>query len=494
MLILLVCLLLTVPPKATLISAQGEIPWDGDLILFDLHISFETDHPLRSIELSLPPGAILGYMSFEDKPVSWKQEGDKLNISLPKEVPAGERFGLMMKYALKLPADGSVTIARWTPDFGYPVPVTLSLKLPPWYRLEGVPRASKAEFGGVKTYTWKSHRVAGFSIVKGNPPKPIPVTKLIEGELRQGLFKLIYRSEPKVWYAGIGRRCFTSSDGLRWRANDLVAEEEGRVLDMTSLEDRLICLIWKEGSYFVRRYSIDPQDPLKLGPAEEVEVGATMSQKPSEVESAEYWFLPRRLISIRGKPKEAVGVQVCGLDDGRSFYLTVHSDHLGGILYEPDGGFEEEYKIAQVAHGSRGTTAHMVFDPGSRRLHLVYVDAGGDVRHRVLYHPYRPNNWVPKIDAGMKGELIVGGVEDFALGIDRSENPASLTLIYVKDGGVWRRDYDGVSWLDDEIRIRGASEKIEMVTINEDISEGASLLYVTPFSSEKQVMFLYLWR
>jgi len=412
---LLICLYLIASPTATLISAQGEIPWRGDVILFDLHISFESDRPVHEISLSLPQGAVPGYMSFEGNPVSWVSEKDKLVISLPREVPAGERFGLNMRYGLRLPAGDLMMIARWAPEFGYPVPTTLSLRLPPWFRLRDVPKAKALEFGGMKIYTWKDQRATGFTLVKMKPPKPVTVMDLTDRNYRPHLFRLIYRPEEKTWYVCIDRNCLASKDGIRWVA-------------------------------------LDKENPI---------------------------------------PPEAMEKRICDLGDGRSFHLVIRSHLMEGFLETPDG-IGERYEIDRI-RPSEGEVASLVFDPGSKRLHLVYLDPNGDLRHRSLFPPYRPNNWIPKLGGGSKGYPVAKGVDDFALSIDKSKNPARLIVVYIRKGEVLRRDYDGVVWSDREFKLPSLSGKIERISMNEESSERTALLYLVS-SPMKRVVFLPLWR
>jgi len=412
---LLICLYLIVSPTATLISAQGEIPWRGDVILFDLHISFESDRPVREISLSLPQGTVLGYMSFEGDPVSWMSEKDKLVISLPREVPADERFGLNMRYSLRLSTGKLIEIARWAPEFGYPVPITLSLKLPPWFRLRDVPKAKAIESGGMRIYTWRDRRATGFTLVKMEPPKPVPVMDLADRNYTPHLFRLIYRPKGKTWYAYIDRNCLVSKDGIRWEASS--------------------------------------------------------KENPIPPKAMERW--------------------VCDLGGGRSFHLVIRSHLMEGFLETPDG-IGRRYEIDRI-HPSEGEVAGLAFDPGSKRLHLVYLDRNGDLRHRSLFPPYRPNNWIPKLGGGSKGYPVAKSVDDFALSIDKSENPARLIVVYIRKGEVLRRDYDGVSWSDREFKLPLPSGEVEKISMNEESSERTALLYLVS-SPMKRVMFLPLWR
>ena len=412
---LLICLYLIVSPAATLISAQGEIPWRGDVILFDLHISFVSDRPVREISLSLPREAVPGYMSFEGNPVSWASEKDKLVISLPREVPASEKFGLKVRYGLRLTAGDLIRISGWAPEFGYPVPTILSLTLPPWFRLRDVPKTKAVEVGGMRVYTWKDQRATGFTLVRMEPPKPAKVMDLTDRNYRPRLFRLIYRPEEKRWYAFIDRNRFASKDGMRWVA-------------------------------------LDKENPI---------------------------------------PSEGGEKSVRELGDGRVFHLVIRSHVMEGFLETPEGA-EGRYKIDRIRPFG-GEVAGLVFDAGSKRLHLVYLDPDGDLRHRSLFPPYRPNNWIPKLGGGSRGYLVARRVDDFALSIDRSKNPAQLIAVYIRKGEVLRRDYDGVSWSDREFKLSFSSEEVERISINEENTGKIALLYLVS-SPKRRVMFLPLWR
>ena len=83
------------------------------------------------------------------------------------------------------------------------------------------------------------------------------------------------------------------------------------------------------------------------------------------------------------------------LDAGRvaCVLFTQHEKRTSVYPYNPDPGIWGTPHI--IGEGFRSKRASAIFDPGSRRLHVVYTDAAGDARHRALTAPYGLGNWCP---------------------------------------------------------------------------------------------------
>ena len=150
--------------------------------------------------------------------------------------------------------------------------------------------------------------------------------------------------------------------------------------------------------------------------------------------------------------------QIIALDEGRvaCVLFVKHEKMTALFLYDPDSrGWGEPHVIGR---GYESKRACAVFDPGARRLHVVYTDAKGDARHRALSAPYSPGDWSSPLD--QPGTLVAVGAgankgdDDLSLSVHLAQNPAPLALVHRgPDLGLHLRYYDGKSWSPKDMKI-----------------------------------------
>jgi len=150
--------------------------------------------------------------------------------------------------------------------------------------------------------------------------------------------------------------------------------------------------------------------------------------------------------------------QIIALDGGRvaCVLFAQHASMTAVFLYDPSKDAWSKPHVLGKATDSKRACA--VFDPGSRRLHVVYTDENADARHRALSSPYRPADWSPPLNR--PGNLVarkVGvarGDDDLSLSADLSKNPAPLALVCRgPDRRLHLRYYDGKSWSSKDVKV-----------------------------------------
>ncbi|MFQ6040253.1 MAG: hypothetical protein ACE5PV_05305, partial [Candidatus Poribacteria bacterium] len=179
----------------------------------------------------------------------------------------------------------------------------------------------------------------------------------------------------------------------------------------------------------------------------------TRSMRPDDVSA---WLKPVEIGRRRGN---SVAPDLSALDNGRVIAINHYSPFsekdgratIAASLYEPNfSQWSKEYKVA-LGNTARRLRGVAEFDLGSKRLHLLYPDERGDIRHKILSAPYGPDNWSPKASENIPGELVVTGTDDdLTIALDYSRSPATITIVYRKDGTVYRKDYDGEKWLNND--------------------------------------------
>jgi hypothetical protein len=150
--------------------------------------------------------------------------------------------------------------------------------------------------------------------------------------------------------------------------------------------------------------------------------------------------------------------QMVALDEGWvACVLFVKHEQMTMVhLYDPAS---QAWETAQViGKGYQSKRACAVFDPGARRLHVVYTDANGDARHRFLVAPYGPDDWMPALDA--PGALVAEkaganeGDDDLSLSADLSRSPAPLALVHRgPDLRLHLRYHDGTGWSPKDVKV-----------------------------------------
>ncbi|MBT4485632.1 MAG: hypothetical protein HOC71_18350 [Candidatus Latescibacteria bacterium] len=139
-----------------------------------------------------------------------------------------------------------------------------------------------------------------------------------------------------------------------------------------------------------------------------------------------------------------------------------------------------------IGKGYQSKRASAVFDPGSRRLHVVYTDSQGDARHRSLTAPYNMGNWFPSLDED--GTLVATnagsntGDDDLSLSVNTSKNPAPLALVHRADDlHLHLKYYDGDQWSPKDVKVGlDDSEWIcDEASAVADFSHGFGFLYAS---------------
>ena len=176
--------------------------------------------------------------------------------------------------------------------------------------------------------------------------------------------------------------------------------------------------------------------------------------------------------------------QILALDGGRvACVLFAKYEQMTAVfLYDPDAGAWDDPQV--IGKGYQSKRACAVFDPGSRRLHVVYTDSVGDARHRALAAPYASESWSPSL--GGPGALVAEkagankGDDDLSLSADLSMNPAPLALVHRgPDLRLHLRYYDGKSWSQRDVKIglQDAAWMCDEASAVADFSNGLGFVY-----------------
>jgi hypothetical protein len=176
--------------------------------------------------------------------------------------------------------------------------------------------------------------------------------------------------------------------------------------------------------------------------------------------------------------------QIIALDEGRVACLLFVKYEKMTVLYLCDRDSEDWSARHVIGEGYQSKRACAVFDPGSRRLHVVYTDARGDARHRALKAPYGPDDWLPELDE--PGTLVAAeagsnsGDDDLSLSVNLSRNPAPLALVHRgPDLRLHLRYYDAKAWSpsDVEIGLQDADWTCDEASAVADFSHGLGFVY-----------------
>jgi len=176
--------------------------------------------------------------------------------------------------------------------------------------------------------------------------------------------------------------------------------------------------------------------------------------------------------------------QIIALDRGRvaCVLFTQHEQRTSVYLYDPDtrtwGGPQT------IGRGYKSKRAGAVFDPGSRRLHVVYTDSSFSARHRAWSAPYTPADWSPPLD--QPGRLVAEkagadkGDDDLSLSANLSVNPSPLALVHRgPDSCLHLRYYDGENWSPKDLKIglQDAAMTCDEASAAADFSHGLGFVY-----------------
>ncbi len=176
--------------------------------------------------------------------------------------------------------------------------------------------------------------------------------------------------------------------------------------------------------------------------------------------------------------------QIIALDEGRvaCVLFAKHEQTTAVYVHDPASGAWGAPHV--IGEGYQSKRACAVFDPGKRRLHVVYTDASGDARHRFLSAPYAAEDWSPPVDE--PGILVADqaganeGDDDLSLSADLSGNPGPLALIHRgPDLRLHLRYYDGTNWSAKDVRIglHDPAWVCDEASAVADFSNGLGFLY-----------------
>lgn len=165
-------------------------------------------------------------------------------------------------------------------------------------------------------------------------------------------------------------------------------------------------------------------------------------------------------------------------------------------LYEPGEGWSPPYRLMEASNSIRSVAE---YDPASRRVHLLYGDPAGNLRHRTLEAPHGRADWSPSPGTLVAGAVKNGtGVEfDISFGLDHTRSPAGIWVAYLQQGLYELRYFDGEDWtpgrysLDDNptgphneaTMLRDVSERVGLVYTDDEYVTYGELILATPTPS-----------
>ena len=150
--------------------------------------------------------------------------------------------------------------------------------------------------------------------------------------------------------------------------------------------------------------------------------------------------------------------QILVLDEGRvaCILFTKHEQMTTIFLYDPDSRTWDGPQV--IGKGYERKRVCAVFDSRSRCLHIVYIAANEDARHRVLTALYQLENWLPPLD--VPGNFVADntgtnpGNDDLSLSANLSQDPAFLALVHRgPDLRLHLKYDDGEKWVPKGIKI-----------------------------------------
>lgn len=121
--------------------------------------------------------------------------------------------------------------------------------------------------------------------------------------------------------------------------------------------------------------------------------------------------------------------QIIALDQGRVALILFVKNELRTSVYLYDPRSHAWGSPHVLSGGYESKRASAVFDPGSRRLHIVYTDNAGDARHRAWAAPYDGASFSPPLD--QPGTMVAPkaganpGDDDLSLSANLAESRAA---------------------------------------------------------------------
>jgi hypothetical protein len=169
---------------------------------------------------------------------------------------------------------------------------------------------------------------------------------------------------------------------------------------------------------------------------------------------------------------QSIVPEIIGLEGGKAYAMARVYDSneysIRGSFFDGTS-WSSDYKIddmTDVVGDDRRISAE--WDPLTKRIHLLYVDRYGDLRHRILNHPYRASDWKPTLNR--PGTLVESGpVFAAVLSIDIREMPAPIYAVYgaeryvgsdprTRSGEIYIKEYNGMNWCNNSYLISEVGE------------------------------------
>ena len=208
------------------------------------------------------------------------------------------------------------------------------------------------------------------------------------------------------------------------------------------------------------------------------------SRRPSDITE---WLPVSVCIPVRGRH----ALDAAALDGGRLYAASVLTTggKLYGNLYDGKRWGEECVLLADETTTVAGDDRRLAleFDPTSKRLHLIYVDAGSVLRYRRLDAPYAKTDWRPALSE--PGRELAAGVFTCALSVDSSRTPYGLVITYglekhrgkdkrVRTGELYARRFDGKAWQGEPVLVSQPGTIHNWYpNVNQDVRDGLCVLY-----------------
>lgn len=179
---------------------------------------------------------------------------------------------------------------------------------------------------------------------------------------------------------------------------------------------------------------------------------AYRSRKPDDITE---WLAKTVCVPVQGRH----AMDAAALDGGQLYVVSLLTTdgRLYGNLFNGERWGDKPILITDGVTTVAGDDRRLAieFDPTSRRLHLIYVDAANTLRYRCLRPPYRPQGW--QTGLSQAGQKLAAGVFTCALSVDSSQSPYGLVITYGLEkhagrdereriGELYARRFDGNRW------------------------------------------------
>jgi hypothetical protein len=208
---------------------------------------------------------------------------------------------------------------------------------------------------------------------------------------------------------------------------------------------------------------------------------AYRSREPDELRA---WSPAMPCLPIPGRH----ALDAAALDGGKLYVASVltTSGKMYGNLFDGRSWGHKPVLIADGLTTVAGDDRRLAleFDRKRRRLHLIYVDAGGTLRYRSLDAPWREGDWQPRLSR--PGSELADRVFTGALSVEPS---GSLIVTYgleryvdedrrVRTGELYARRLQNGRWASDPVLVSQPGTIHNWYpNVNQDASAGLCVLY-----------------